>query len=294
MTSTVKTLTDRGLITPPTFLAGNIHYETIMGSVAYGVSNDNSDMDVYGMVIPPIDVIFPHHAGVVLGYDKNYHKFEQYQQHHIEDKSSKKEYDLSIYNIVKYFRLCADCNPNMVDSLFTDRTCVLHCTPIGNMLREENKLFLSKKCYHTFKGYAYAQMSKMRSGTNKNNPKRQAMIQKHGYDLKFAYHLVRLLNECEMILKEGELDLRVNREQLKSIRRGEWTLEEVEEYFVHKEKLLEELYIKSNAVPDKVREVEVKQLLINCLEHHYGSLDKVLHNENKDSALLQKIRELVK
>jgi hypothetical protein len=40
---------------------------------------------------------------------------------------------------------------------------------------------------------------------------------------KFAYHTVRLLNEAERLLLQGDLDLQRNREQLESIRRGEWT-----------------------------------------------------------------------
>ena len=50
---------------------------------------------------------------------------------------------------------------------------------------------------------------------------REKDIVKHGYSTKFAYHIVRLLNEVEQILTEHDLDLERNREQLKSIRRGD-------------------------------------------------------------------------
>ncbi len=53
--STLERLTERGLVKPPRWLPGNVQYETIMGSVAYGVSSDTSDMDVYGWAIPPKD-----------------------------------------------------------------------------------------------------------------------------------------------------------------------------------------------------------------------------------------------
>jgi hypothetical protein len=46
--STLQRLTDRGLVKPPRWLPGNVQYETIMGSVAYGGSSDTSDIDVYG------------------------------------------------------------------------------------------------------------------------------------------------------------------------------------------------------------------------------------------------------
>ena len=182
MASTVKALNKKGLITPPKFLEDNVHYETIMGSMAYGVNKDDSDYDVYGFCIPPKDIIFPHLSGVIFGFDLNYEKFDQWQQHHIYDKETKKEYDFQIYNIVKFFRLAANCTPNIVDSLFTPSNCVLHMSRVGSIVRENRKLFLCKKIYHSYKGYAYQQLSKIRKGTNKSNPKRKANIQKHGYD----------------------------------------------------------------------------------------------------------------
>ena len=66
--STLQRLTDRGLIKPPRWLPGNVQYETIMGSVAYGVSSDTSDVDVYGWAIPPKDDVFPHLRGEMPGF----------------------------------------------------------------------------------------------------------------------------------------------------------------------------------------------------------------------------------
>lgn len=45
MTSKVQELHKKGLINPPSFLTTNVHYETMMGSVAYGVSSNESDVD---------------------------------------------------------------------------------------------------------------------------------------------------------------------------------------------------------------------------------------------------------
>ena len=50
----------RGIAKPPRFVPTNTHSETMMGSVAYGVSGDTSDVDVYGFCIPPKDELFPH------------------------------------------------------------------------------------------------------------------------------------------------------------------------------------------------------------------------------------------
>jgi len=97
----------------------------------------------------------------------------------------------------------------------------------------------------------------------------------NGYSTKFLYHTVRLLSECEQILVEHDIDLQKNREQLKSIRRGEWSVEQIEQYFQDKEKQLEDLYSKST-LRYKPEEDEIKELLLKCLEMHYGSLDKAI------------------
>jgi hypothetical protein len=121
--STLGRLSDRGLVKPPRWLPGNVQYETIMGSVAYGVSSDTTDVDVYGWAIPPKDDLFPHLRGEVPGFGTPRPRFEQYQQHHVEDRDAlaghARTYDLTIYGIVKFFNLAMENNPNVIDSLFT-------------------------------------------------------------------------------------------------------------------------------------------------------------------------------
>ncbi len=272
--SHIQALAEKGIAHPPKWLPSNMHYETIMGSVAYGVSSDTSDMDVYGWCIPPKDEVFPHLRGEIIGFGKQKHRFANYQEHHLKDEDKGKEYDLNVYNIVDYFQLVMGNNPNMIDSLFTPDNCILHITRIGQMVREKRKIFLHKKCWHTFKGYAYQQVAKM-GKKERESSKRQEMVDTYGYDLKFAYHVVRLLNEVEMIMIEGDLDLQRNREQLKSIRRGEWTEQQIRDYFTNKEALLEKVYEESK-LPYGPDEGKIKQLLLDCLEEHYGSLEKCI------------------
>lgn len=77
----LRDLEKKGLITPPPWLIDNTHYLTIMGSYAYGVSSDTSDMDIYGWTIPVKTTIFPHLAGEIQGFGKQKKRFDQYQQH---------------------------------------------------------------------------------------------------------------------------------------------------------------------------------------------------------------------
>jgi predicted nucleotidyltransferase len=292
--STVAMLVGKGLAKPPAWLPDNTMYETIMGSVAYGVSGDSSDMDVYGFAIPPKEMIFPHLVGEIPGFGTQTKRFEQYQQHHMFDKDALggkgRTYDVQIYNIVKYFQLAMENNPNMIDSLFTPATCVLHSTRVGNRVREQRHLFLHKGAWHTFKGYAYSQLHKM--AIKEPQGKRAELREKYGFDVKYGYHIVRLIGEVEQILTEGDIDLQRNNEQLKAIRRGEWTEQQLRDYFAQKEKDLETLYANCTlpAVPDEAR---IKQLLLACLEDHYGSLEKCVVNPDKAIVALREIKAIL-
>jgi len=295
MASMIEKLSKRGLAQPPNHLVGSVQYEAQTGSVAYGVSSDNSDIDIYGFCIPPKDIIFPHVAGVIFGFDKDYTRFDQYQQHHIIDKGSDKTYDITIFNIVKYFRLCTDGNPNMIDSLFVPRRCVIFSTPIGEIVRSNRQLFLSKKCWFTHKGYAYSQLSKMNSknfdGSNSSEDRKKDVL-KYGYSTKFAYHIVRLLNQAEQILIEHNLDITRNREQLKSIRRGEWTAEQIQDYFTTKERELESVYSESTLrhSPDRS---SIKIVLLKCLEQYFGSIDRLIKTDKSVEPLIRDLKEVL-
>lgn len=290
MASTVERLTKAGLITPPSDVVSNTFYETVVGSVAYGVSDDLSDYDVNGFFVPAADRLFPHMRGHLLGFDADPKCPKAYQKHHIHHTDGK-EYDLNIYAITQYFKLCLDNNPNMVDTLFTPRECVLHSTAVAEMVREKRELFLHKKCFPKYKGYAFQQMHKMKGKNPEKDSKRDKLRQRYGFDVKYAYHLVRLLLECEMILTERTIDIRRHREHLKAIRRGEVTQEDIEKWFAEKEHGLERMYHESTLRAEPARE-EIKQLLIDCLEHQYGSLAALQTVRNESAPERAAIREI--
>lgn len=287
MASTVYRAIKKGMAHPPAFMQDNLHYETMMGSVAYGVSGDSSDVDVYGFCIPPKTYIFPHLAGEIDGFGTQHKRFHQWQQHHVDDKEAKKIYDFSIYSIVKYFDLCMDNNPNMIDSLFTPDFCVLHITQVGQMVRDNRDIFLHKGAWHKFRGYAYSQMHKaeIKNPVGKRAEEKDAL----GYDAKYVYHLVRLMDEIQQILEDGTINLLRAKEQLKAIRRGETTLADVKQWFSEKEQELDRVYHVSS-LRDKPDEDRIKTLLLNCLEQHYGNLSEAIVVEGRYIDALVRIR----
>jgi predicted nucleotidyltransferase len=296
MPSRTQLLVDRKILNPgsdvPVWLPMNTHYEVLMGSVAYGVSGESSDWDIYGFCIPPKKILFPHLAGEIHGFGRQTKRFDQWQKHHLKDTDTGREYDFSIYNIVRYFHLCMENNPNMIDSLFVPTECVLHSTQLGEMVRENRKLFLHKGAWHRFKGYAYSQLHKMDIKTPEIDSNRAKIVEEFGYDIKFAYHVVRLMDEVEQILELGDIDLRRISDQLKSIRRGEWSIEQVRRHFSDKERQLEELYHKSE-LPKYPQEDKIKELLVTCLETHYENIDDCIAKPGKAASILKDIAHLI-
>ncbi len=71
MGSTYQSLFGKELIKSlPKFLGTAIQYEVVMGSIAYGVATDASDMDIYGFAIHPCDYVFSHLRGGIAGLDE--------------------------------------------------------------------------------------------------------------------------------------------------------------------------------------------------------------------------------
>jgi uncharacterized protein len=289
--STLQRLTDQGLINPPRWLPGNFQYETIMGSVAYGVSSDTSDVDLYGWAIPPKEDLFPHLRGEVSGFGTPKPRFEQFEQHHVRHGDALagrgRVYDLTIYGIVKFFSLAMENNPNIIDSLFTPVNCIVHSTRVGDLVRENRRLFLHRGAWHKFKGYAYAQLHKISTKAPKG--KRAELVAAHGYDVKFAYHVVRLLSEVEQILVEGDIGLHRNHEQLKAIRRGEWTEDRLRSWCAQKESALERAHNESK-LPPIADEQRIRSLLLQCLEEHYGTLSCCVQEPDRAVVALRSIQ----
>ena len=287
-------LVTKTYIHPPKWLPDNTMYLGYAGSAAYGVSADTSDMDCFGFCIPPKEVVFPYSVGgEIVGFSTPKERFRVWTEHHIKTPDNQKEYDFSVYNIVDFFKLCMDNNPNMLDVLFLPRRCILHSTSISELVRENRKMFLHKGSFHKLRGYCYNQLSKIANKTNSSNPKRAADIAAHGLDTKHAYHVIRLALQAEQILVEHDLDIERNSEILKSVRRGEWTLEQIQDWFANKEKSLETLYATST-LPHKPDESKIKDLLLTALEQHYGSLATAIVRVPQLDAMVNDLEEIVR
>lgn len=74
----------------------------------------------------------------------------------------------------------------------------------------------------------------------------------------------------------------------------EWTLQQIEEYFIAKKARLEELYAKSSLPwgPKDGPEEKAKSLLLECLEMHFGSLRDCVSLEEDVMMAIRQIGEI--
>lgn len=117
------------------------------GSHIYGTNTPNSDQDYRGVCIPT-------DHGYYFGFLK---KFEQ------KDSGWPPDEDKVVYDLRKTFRLMADANPNMLDLLFTRPEDHLLVEPAWERVLEHRERFLSQKVRHTYGGYAFSQLKRIRS-----------------------------------------------------------------------------------------------------------------------------------
>jgi predicted nucleotidyltransferase len=70
--------------------------------------------------------------------------------------------DQTIFSLKKFVKLARDCNPNIIEMLYTDNQYILFLNKYGQILRDNRELFLSRKAKFTFAGYAFAQLKRIK------------------------------------------------------------------------------------------------------------------------------------
>lgn len=138
--------------------------EIISGSHLYGTNQPDSDYDYVGVVIPPLTTYFTnnHFEQFNSIVDAEiYAKEGKYQEFKYRFENPKN--DRTLYSINKAVKLCADNNPNMMDLLYAPEQFWKHMDPRWYQFIDNRHLFLSKKCKHTFLGYAQSQLARLKA-----------------------------------------------------------------------------------------------------------------------------------
>ena len=121
-------------------LGNNIIILTLGGSHAYGTNNENSDLDIRGCAL---------NSKMQILTNENFEQFVN------------EATDTTIYSFNKLVSLLSNVNPNTIEMLGNKPEHYFYISPIGQELIDNAHLFLSKKCVHSFGGYANQQLYRL-------------------------------------------------------------------------------------------------------------------------------------
>lgn len=160
------------------------------GSRAYGTSVADSDIDRKGFAVVPFNM--------AVGY---LHDFEQAET---KGEEAGVLVEQVVYNIRKFVKLAAGCNPSIIEVLFVDERDILRMSPAGALIWNHRDRFLSKLAGKTFSGYALSQLKRIKNhrGYLLNPPKAKPEREDFGLSTKVKI-TADMMGALDKTLSEG-------------------------------------------------------------------------------------------
>lgn len=198
---------------------------SLVGSTLHGTGLPGAeDRDEMGVCIEPSDAIF------------GLKRFDQYIYRTQPEgvRSGPGDLDLTVYGLKKFMRLVTQGNPTVLLLLFTPKQHLVFSSGIGGELQGLAPFIVSKQAAPRFLGYAKAQRERLLGTRGHGHGRRggggrEELIGEHGYDTKFAMHMVRLGYQGVELLQTGRIALPMEgiaRENCIAIRKGELSKED--------------------------------------------------------------------
>jgi predicted nucleotidyltransferase len=221
----------------------------IGGSQAHGAMlGATDDTDWYGLYIPP--------PNKVLGLER--------EEHFVFTTGGKlggngpSDVDVCLYTLIKWAGLAAKGNPSALHFLFAP---LEFTTDTWERVSSQPELFLAKGHVKPFLGFADDQMKRLLGQKGQKNIHRADLEEKHGYDTKYAMHVIRLYGEAKELMENGRITLpRPNRAEPIEIRQGRYSLSEIQELGIQLES--EALAAQATSpLPDRVDRDAINRLL---------------------------------
>lgn len=190
----------------------------VVGSTCHGTAIDGQDdRDEMGIFIEP-----PDH---VMGLQSCDHYIYRDKPEGVRSEAG--DLDLTMYSLKKFCKLAAKGNPSVLILLWLKKYEIKNY--LGQILIDNRKRFISKETGERFLGYLVAQKMKMQ-GLRAHTVNRPELVEKYGYDTKFAMHALRLGYEGIELMKHGRLTLPITEPELhfvREVRQGFYSLEYV-------------------------------------------------------------------
>lgn len=145
-------------------------------------------------------------------------------------RSGQGDVDLMRYSLHHYMRLATAGNPSILVPLFAPKKFVVIDTDMGRELQSLAPEIVSRKAGFRFLGYLESQRERMLGrGRQSRVPNRPELVEKYGYDTKYAGHAVRLGIEGIELMTTGTLSLPMKPEQSRlvvEIRTGKFSFKD--------------------------------------------------------------------
>jgi predicted nucleotidyltransferase len=198
----------------------HVIYRCVVGSRAYGLASDASDVDVRGVYLPPAELHWS-----LYGVPEQ-----------LEDRTAEVVY----WEAQKFVVLALKANPNILECLYTP--LVEHASPLAAELLAERGRFLSRMLYQTYNGYVMSQFKRLEQDFRTTGAPKW----------KHAMHLIRLLVAGVTALREGYVPVDVGplRDRLLAVKRAELPWEEVNAWRLALHRDFDAAYA-STALPDR-------------------------------------------
>lgn len=242
----------------------------VVGSQVLGLNLPGSDdLDLMGICVEPPE------------YVVGLRRFEQWISRTKADgtpqaegaRSGPGDTDLVVYSARKWCHLALGGNPSVLLPLFVPLKDTTHViTDHGVELRRISDAFVSKSAGRAFLGYMTQQRERLtgeRGGKHTNRPE---LIERYGFDTKYAYHLLRLgYQGCEF-LSTGKIELPMPtyvRDYLVAVRTGQVPLQAVLDAATHYEAALRDK-LDSTDLPEKGNAAVAEAWLLSTYAEVWG------------------------
>jgi predicted nucleotidyltransferase len=198
----------------------------LVGSTLHGlVLEGKDDRDEMGVCIEPLNAVVG-----FADFEQFIHRDAEVREGRRNAPSGPGDLDLVVYSLRKFVRLAAQGNPTVIQVLFIPAGQCIVRTPLGAELQALSSSFVSVEAGNRYLGYMSAQRHRLIGERGQKDVKRQALVEAHGYDTKYAMHMLRLGYQGVEIMSTGQVTLPTpepERSWLMKVRRGEIALEEV-------------------------------------------------------------------
>jgi predicted nucleotidyltransferase len=211
--TSAKTYTEHG--DRQVALTGEV-LRTVVGSGVHGIAIEGTDdHDEMGVYVEPAERVL----GLGRRTDHYIHRTQPEGA-----RSGPGDTDLVMYSLRKYLRLATKGNPTALLPLYAPAESVLTIRPLGEELRAMAGTFLSQQAVHRFLGYLSSQRRRLLGQERRGVPNRPELVARHGYDVKYASHALRLAYQGLEIARDARLTLPMptaERERVLAVKRGE-------------------------------------------------------------------------